>query len=42
MWEGQLSNELNYLNLQELNNGTYLLELEKNQIKIHYRFVKTS
>ncbi len=42
IWKGQLSNELNQLDLQELVNGTYLLELEKNQIKIHYRFVKHS
>ena len=42
IWEGVLSKELNQLDLQELVNGTYLLELEKNQIKIHYRLIKTS
>ena len=42
IWEGILSKELNQLDLQELVNGTYLLELEKNQIKIHYRLIKTS
>jgi hypothetical protein len=42
IWEGVLNQELNQLNLQELFNGTYILELEKDQIKIHYRFVKIS
>lgn len=42
MWKGQLSKELNHLDFQELTDGTYLLELEKNQIKVHYRFVKNS
>lgn len=42
IWEGQLSNELNHLDLQELTIGTYLLQLEKNQVKIHYRFIKNS
>jgi hypothetical protein len=42
IWEGLLPQELNQLDLQELVNGTYLLKLEKNQYKIHYRFVKIS
>jgi hypothetical protein len=42
IWEGVLNQELNQLNLQELFNGTYILQLEKDQIKIHYRFVKIS
>jgi hypothetical protein len=42
IWEGVLPKELNQLDLQELTNGTYLLKLEKEKIKIHYRFVKNS
>lgn len=42
IWEGILTQELNQLDLQELANGTYLLKLEKNKIKIHYRLIKAS
>jgi hypothetical protein len=42
IWKGVLDQELNQLDLHELVNGTYILELEKNLIKIHYRFIKNS
>jgi hypothetical protein len=42
IWKGVLDQELNQLDLHELANGTYILELEKDQIKIHYRFIKNS
>jgi hypothetical protein len=42
IWQGMLSKQMNQLDLQELVNGAYLLQLEKNQIKIHYRLIKNS
>lgn len=42
IWKGILTKELSNLDFKWLANGTYLLQLEKNQVKIHYRFIKNS